>query len=105
MVVTPTATSGFLAGAGFWLLAWLVILKLDKIPLLNRFLQTKKILRWIKDHKAQALIASEVINLAMHAHAISSPNLMTFVLGGTLTNFTFIYVLIAPLTWLAGRKE
>ena len=105
MIITPTATSGAAAGFGFWMLIWLIILKIDKIPLFNSFLQTKRIILWVQTHKAQAMIGTEVTNLAMHAGAIQSPNLMTFVLGGTLFNGIMIYALITPISWWLNRDH
>jgi hypothetical protein len=50
--------------------------------------------RWIREHKSTSLIGTEAVN---YAHTGLDPLGVTFALGGTLTNFVVIYILLPML--------
>jgi hypothetical protein len=108
MTVTPTATSGFLSGAGLWSLFWTMLFKIE---LIAKYLGCKglvsrdAIFNWVRYNKALTLIMTEVANLMMHLKALSSPNLMTFVLGGTVANMAWIFGIIPTFQSLFGHRK
>lgn len=108
MVVTPTATSGALSGFGLWSLFWSLILKLDTILKMigcGGMTSRDAIFNWVKKNKSITLIGTEVANMAMHAKALSSPNLMAFVLGGTAANIMWIFGIIPTIQAVFGGKR
>ena len=108
MVVTPTATSGFLSGAGLWSLAWSVVFKIETICEfmgMKGMISRDAIFDWVSHNKGVTLIGTEVVNLAMHYKALSSPNLMSFVLGGTMANIGWICGIIPAFQTLFGGKR
>jgi len=108
MMVTPSAKAGLFSGCGLWMLVWGFIYHVDSIPLLNKFAHTEQILVWIRTHRTQAFLGSEAINLATHAHAMSSPTLMPFVIGGSLVNGLMIFLIngfVYKLFSLLGAKK
>jgi len=103
MNVTPSSRSSFLAGIGIWCLMWAALFKVDDIAAvggLKRWLNLERCLTWIRKHKSTSLLGTELFNYA--THGISDPLAVTFALGGTLTNFFVIYVLL-PLREKAKR--
>lgn len=92
MIVTPSSKAGLFSGMGLWALIWGFVYHVDVIPVLNNFCKTKAILHWVRTHRTQTFLGSEAINLATHAHAMSSPTLMPFVIGGSLVNGFMIFV-------------
>jgi len=96
MIVTPSSKAGLFSGMGLWALIWGFIYHVDSIPFLNKFAHSDRILSWIRAHRTQAFLGSEAINLATHAHAMSSPTLMPFVIGGSLVNFIMIALVNGP---------
>lgn len=96
MTITPTDRGALIAGGVFWTLVWTVVLKLDSIPLLNKFLQTKRILNWIRGHVALTLVLGEVVNMSMHPP--TSPASALFAFGGTIVN-----VIAVGIVWLTGQ--
>lgn len=108
MVVTPTATSGFLSGAGLWSLFWSMVCKVDSILSLCGMRDTRyrdDVFEWVKANKAVTIIGTEVANLMMHLKALSSPNLMAFVLGGTMANIAWIFGIIPGFQAVFGGKR
>lgn len=108
MVITPTATSGFLSGAGLWSLFWSVVCKVDTILGacgMSDSHYRDDIFDWVSQNKALTLIGTEVANLMMHIKALSSPNLMMFVLGGTVANSAWIFGLIPGFKAVFGKRE
>lgn len=94
MLVTPSATSSGLSGAGFWTLIWASLFKVDSIPVLKRFVKKDKILNGINSHKAVTLIGTELINFGIHG--VDNPNSVLMALGGSIVNTIFIFI-INPL--------
>jgi len=108
MMVTPSSKAGLFSGMGLWALIWGFIYHVDSIPVLNKFAHTDKILAWIRAHRTQAFLGSEAINLATHAHAMSSPTLMPFVIGGSLVNGLMIFLVngfVHKLFSLLGARK
>ena len=108
MVLTPTATSGFLSGAGLWSLLWTMAFKIELIAKYvgcGGMVSRDAIFNWVKQNKALTLIMTEVTNLVMHVHALSSPNLMSFVLGGTVANMAWIFGIVPGFQAVFGGKR
>lgn len=108
MVVTPTATSGFLSGFGLWSLFWSIVSKIDTILRACGMGETHyrdDVFDWVSHNKALTLIGTEVANLLMHIKALSSPNLMAFVLGGTTANIGWIFGIIPGFKAVFGGKR
>lgn len=107
MIVTPTATSGAAAGGGFWSLVWLSACKIDTVAHFCGYKDSHirdGLFDWVRDNKGITLIITEVINLCMHFKALTSPNLMAFVLGGTIANCAWIFGIIPVFQRFFGNK-
>lgn len=82
-----------------------------KIELIAKYLgcggmvSREGIFEWVKYNKALTLIMTEVVNLVMHIHALSSPNLMSFVLGGTVANMAWIFGIVPTFQAVFGGKR
>lgn len=87
---TPTATSSAAAGVGLWAVGWSALFKLDKIPVIKKFVNKERVLDRMNDNKVVTLLATEVINFGVHG--ISQATAVTFALGGTLCNIIMIFV-------------
>jgi hypothetical protein len=108
MVLTPSTTSGGIAGFSFWGLCWLALAKLDAIAELfhmQNFVSSKYVFRWIMKHKAVALVCTELINFGMHGTEGAG---VVFAIGGSICNASVIFGIL-PLvnkikgpTWLYG---
>jgi hypothetical protein len=97
MNLTPSMKGSFFAGIGLWLLLWAALWKADKIAELGgirRWINSEQFFRWIRQHKSASLIGTEFCN---YAHTGTDPLGVTFALGGTLTNFIVIYILLPML--------
>lgn len=97
MNLTPSARSSFIAGVGLWCLIWAALFKADEIAELGdfqRWVNSERCLRWIRNHKSTSLIGTELCN---YAHTGLDPLGVTFALGGTLTNVMVIYLLLPML--------
>ena len=97
MTLTPTTKGAFLAGVTIWCLKWLSLFKADEIAEfggIQRWINSERFFRWIREHKSTSLIGTEVCN---YAHTELDPLGVTFALGGTLTNFIVIYILLPML--------
>lgn len=108
MIFTPTATSGAVSGAGLWSLAWSAVLKMDTIAGrlgLGKMVSRRATLGWVRKNKSLTLIGTEVVNIALHFKALSSPNLMSFVLGGTIANVGWIFGIIPLFERFFGREK
>ena len=98
MNLTPTTKGAFLAGVLLWCLMWLSIFKADEILELGgiqRWMNSERFLRWIREHKSTALLCSEFINYG--THGIGDAESVTFAAGGTLVNALMIFVLLPML--------
>jgi len=105
MIFTPTSTSGAAAGAGFWSLTWLMVFKSDSVAHFCGYENSHirdNVFSWVTKNKAISFLSTEVINLAIHWKALSSPNLMAFVLGGSLANFGWIFGVIPGFQAIKG---
>jgi hypothetical protein len=97
MNLTPSMKGSFIAGIGLWLLLWAALFKADDIAELGgikRWVNSERCFRWIRQHKSTCLIGTEAVN---YTHTGLDPLGVTFALGGTLTNFIVIYVLLPML--------
>ena len=97
MNFTPSSKGSFVAGIGLWCLIWALLFKADEIADLGgiqRWINSDRCLRWIRNHKSTSLVATELCN---YAHTGLDPLGVTFALGGTLTNVLVIYFLLPIL--------
>jgi hypothetical protein len=107
MIVTPTATASAGAGFGFWNLVWITACKLDTVMHFCGYKDSNlrdPVFNWIRSNKGVTLILTEIMNLLMHWKALSSPNLMTFVLGGTVANVGWVFGIIPAFQRFFGNK-
>jgi hypothetical protein len=95
---TPTATSSAAAGVGLWAVGWSALLKLDKIPVVKRWVNKERILDRMNENKVLTLLGTEVINFGVHG--ISNATSVTFALGGTVFNLFMIFIVL-PLRALS----
>jgi hypothetical protein len=103
MTLTPTTKGAFLAGVLLWCLMWLSLFKADEIAELGgiqRWMNSERLLRWIREHKSTTLLSTELVNYG--THGIGDAESVTFAAGGTLVNALMIYVLL-PLLNRAKR--
>jgi uncharacterized membrane protein YkvI len=97
MIITPSATGSFSAGAVFW---GMICATLGKLNELVHFVGFKKsnprqtVLRWINAHKVVTITLTEAVNYSVHG--ISSPLGVVFALGGTMVN-AFMVTFIVPI--------
>lgn len=101
--LTPSALSSFLAGIGLWGLLWAAVWKVDSIIRsfgLPRFQARRRLLDWCSRNKAATLLTTEAINFG--THGVGDPLGVAFALGGTVTNFVVVMVLL-PLRRTAVR--
>ena len=95
--LTPSMRGSFIAGIGLGLLLWAALFKADEIAELGglgRWVSSEKCFRWIREHKSTSLIGTEAVN---YSHTGLDPLGVTFALGGTLTNFIIIYIVLPML--------
>jgi len=106
MIVTPSASSGFMSGAGFWALLWSFIFKIDTVLKFCRLkIQLRdRILEWVRHNKILALLCTEVINIGAHGGAANA-NVASFILGGTLMNVFMIFSFVPGFHLLFGRRK
>ena len=97
MTITPTDKGALIAGATFWTLVWTILLKIDHIPGLGRFVKFANIRTWIEGHFALTLVGTEVINMSLHPPT-TSPAAAMFAFGGTIVN-----TVVVSMIWLLGR--
>lgn len=105
MNLTPTTKGAFLAGVLLWCLMWLSLFKADEIAELGgiqRWMNSERVLSWIREHKSTTLLSTELINYG--THGISDAESVTFAAGGTFVNALMIYVLL-PLLNKATRDN
>ena len=98
MNLTPSMKGSFIAGIGLWLLLWAALFKADQIAELGgiqRWVNSERCFRWIREHKSTSLIGTEAVN---YAHTGLDPLGVTFALGGTLTNLIVICFLVPART-------
>lgn len=103
MVVTPSATSGALAGFSIWAVFWSMVFKLDKLAKLfglGGFVDQDAVFRWINKNKTITVIGTECVNFGVHG--VSNANSATFVIGGTLFNL-FMVMLGVPAYCLKSK--
>jgi hypothetical protein len=100
MTLTPTDKGALLAGLGVWLLAWASFFKVNKVPILCKFVNQDKILKWINDNKALTLVCTEIINFG--THGVSSPTSAFFALGGTIWNTIMVFI---GVPWICRKAK
>ena len=106
MTLTPTTKGAFLAGVLLWCLMWLSLFKADEIAELGgiqRWMNSKRVLHWIREHKSTTLLSTELINYG--THGIGDPESVTFAAGGTLVNALMIFVALPVLSKLARDSK
>jgi hypothetical protein len=106
MIVTPSANSSFLAGIGLWAVGWASVFKLDRIPLVKRFMPTSRkdaMLDWMGQNKVVTLLGTEALNFGVHG--ISQPAAVTFALGGTFFNLIMIFVYLPIRTMRRAKAK
>jgi hypothetical protein len=96
-LLTPTSSSGLIAGFALWLVGWATFLHLDSVPFIGKFINKEAALHWILTHKTLTLLASELVNFTVHSP--SNPNSTLFALGGTLFNTIMIFVFLPFRQW------
>lgn len=89
---TPTATSSAAAGVGLWAVGWSTLFKLDKVPIIKRFVNKERMFERMNRNKVVTLLGTEAINFGVHG--ISNPASVTFALGGTVFNVFMIFVVL-----------
>jgi hypothetical protein len=109
VVLTPSTTSGGIAGFTFWGMVWVAITEIDalaKMFHLPKAVSSKPLLRWILKHKGISLLCTELVNYTIHG--IRSTTGVVFALGGTVCN-VFTICLVLPIinkikgpSWLYG---
>jgi hypothetical protein len=102
MTLTPTAQSSAIAGFALWLVGWATFFKMEKVPLLGRFVNQEKATEWISDNKILTLLITEIFNFGVHG--ISNPASVTFALGGTAFNTLMIFLFL-PLKQFFKRRR
>jgi hypothetical protein len=106
MTLTPTTKGAFLAGVGLWCLMWLSLFKADEIAEfggVQRWINSERLFRWIREHKSTSLLGTELFNYG--THGISDPDSVTFAAGGTLVNAVMIYVLLPMLNKMTRDRR
>jgi hypothetical protein len=106
MTLTPTTKGAFLAGVLLWFLMWLSLFKADELAELGgmqRLMNSKRVLNWIREHKSTTLLSTELINYG--THGIGDAESVTFAAGGTLVNALMIYVLLPLLNKVARDNK
>jgi hypothetical protein len=88
MLLIPTAVGASLAGAAFWCLFWVTLLKLEEFPVVRHLFSTSQCRSWIKENPSLTLVMTEATNLLVHG--ISTPAGVLFTLGGTAVNVAFV---------------
>lgn len=101
---TPSSTSSFIAGLGFWALVWSIVLKIDRATGYFKWRTSfaKAILAFVREEKLLSLSMTEVINYSIHG--ITNPLSVMFALGGTVFNVFMIFVAI-PFGGLFAVKQ
>jgi hypothetical protein len=105
MMITPSNSGSAIAGVGVGAFAWSAFLKIDKIPILKRFVPTQRkeqTLAWMNKNKSLSLLGLEAINFAIHG--ITSANAVIFALGNTIFNVAMLFAYL-PLRQRKISKE
>lgn len=104
MTFTPSATSSFVAGIGFWGLVWSMAVKIDRLFSFFglRLKLSNKILDFVRREKVLSLCCTEIVNYSVHG--ISNPLSVAFALGGTFVNIIMIF-LVVPFFGIFNRKK
>ena len=103
MDLTPSSKSAALAGAGFWVLIWSIVFKIDVVLKLFKLELglREKILDFVRKEKGFSLMITEGINFGIHG--FTNPVAVTFALGGTVVNA--IMVMIGIPLWCKARRK
>lgn len=99
MFLTPTNSGSVIAGVGVGVFSWSAFLKADKIPFVNKLVNTKRkesTLSWMNKNKGISLLGLEACNFGLHG--VTNPNSVVFALGNTVLNSLMIFV------WLPFRQ-
>jgi hypothetical protein len=102
MTLTPTAQSSAIAGFALWLVGWMTLFKMEKLPYIGRFVNQEKVLTWITENKVLTLLCTEIFNFG--THGISNPASVTFALGGTAFNTLMIFGVL-PIRQVLKRRR
>jgi hypothetical protein len=77
---------------------WLSLFKADDIAEfggVQRWINSERLFRWIREHKSTSLLGTELFNYG--THGISDPDSVTFAAGGTLVNALVIFLILPML--------
>jgi hypothetical protein len=102
LTITPTAQSSLLAGFVLWLVGWATFFKLDKVPVVGKFVNVENAVDWIMKNKVLTLLMGEVFNFGFHG--VSDPASTLFAIGGTIFNVIFIFIGLPARQVIKKRK-
>lgn len=101
---TPSSSSSFIAGLGFWALVWSIVLKIDRATGYFgwRTHLAKTVIAFVRQEKVLSLSITEVVNYGIHG--VSNPLSVMFALGGTVFNVFMIFIAV-PFGGLFAVKQ
>ena len=105
-ILTPTTSGNVLAGLVVGTFQYSIMVKLDKIPFIKKFVSEErklKIIKWIVDNKALSFLLFEVFNMGIHS-GITDPNGAMFAAGNSVVNAVSIWGYL-PWYYKKHRKE
>lgn len=103
MTLTPTAQSSAIAGFALWIVGWSTFFKMNKLPVIGKFVNQERTSEWISKNKVLTMLITEIFNFGVHG--ISNPASVTFALGGTAFNALMIFVLLPFRQFRKRRRE
>jgi hypothetical protein len=103
MTLTPTAQSSAIAGFALWIVGWSTFFKMDKLPVIGKFVNQERTIEWISKNKVLTMLITEIFNFGVHG--ISNPASVTFALGGTAFNAIMIFALLPFRQFRKRRRE
>jgi hypothetical protein len=105
-ILTPTTSGNVLAGLVVGTFQYSILVKLDKIPFIKKFISEQRklnIIKWIVENKAISFLLFEVFNMGVHS-GITDPNGAMFAGGNSIVNGVAIGVYL-PWYLKKHRKE
>lgn len=103
-IFTPTTTGNVVAGLVVGTFQYSILLKLDKIPFVRRFVSHErklKMIRWICANKGMSFLFGEAGNMGIHS-GITDPNGAMFALGNSVVNAIGIW---GVLPWYLKKYD
>lgn len=103
-LLTPTTTGNVVAGVVVGTFQYSIMVKLDKIPFIKKFVSTErklKIVKWIVDNKAMSFLFFEIFNMSVHS-GITDPNGAMFAAGNSIVNAVGIW---GFLPWYLRKQK